>query len=557
MVVGNPAEVVYSIPRKGNFTYAHKVKEKAEKYLDYLYISNGGLAFKVNEESHSFADAMSKIPPYYVDVVTRNKMADLNDVQVLADYSTFIHQSENPEKVKECGSFNPLPVDVVLHYGDELREPNTPTGEVQETIKSEDGRTIVLDNLSSATRLELQLEDGEIDEYLKIYANYVRIDDGHGDFHYDLYFNLQNLFNSPFEYISSVTKQPNVLIIPDSYLYLTGDKFKPAYDENGNWTHNEIDADKVEALKQGGVLTLYGQVKTYSGDALVGARTIKLFSYNVYNISDDKPKFLIEKTYDVTKSALNVTANEDVRIEFSDVLWTIDENKFVAADAAGKFETLNEDVIVVQPVHIRHNHRPNDDLRLTSIKFDIVNDTIDFENVPVLCGYERQARTLRDSNGKPYYDHWSDNYMVLGKDNATGVNNLTLKYDSKCGFNFETIFLRWKLPSGFNVMNTLDRLGGYLFMSTASNVVVTCNNKNVTPIVQVQEGHVVARVHEPKKMYLGAEHTTSLRKSGFVLVGLADAIRQAIQSGDKNPTIVHGALSEGEIKEKASETMNN
>lgn len=79
------------MPERRNFIYAHKVKEKAEKYLDYLYIKNGGLAFKVNEESHSFADAMTKIPPFYVDIVTRNKMADLNDVQVLTDYSTFIH----------------------------------------------------------------------------------------------------------------------------------------------------------------------------------------------------------------------------------------------------------------------------------------------------------------------------------------------------------------------------------------------------------------------------------------------------------------------------------
>jgi len=98
----------------------------------------------------------------------------------------------------------------------------------------------------------LQLEDGEIDDYLKIYTNYVRIDDGHGDFHYDLYFNVQNLFNSPFEYISSVTGQPNVLILPDSYLYLSGDKYKKV------GGHNEIDEDKVKGIQAGGVLTIYG-----------------------------------------------------------------------------------------------------------------------------------------------------------------------------------------------------------------------------------------------------------------------------------------------------------
>lgn len=90
--------------------------------MDYLYISNGGLSFKVSEESQSFADAMSKIPPFYVDVVTRNKLRDLNDIQVLKEYSTFIHQSENPEDVKNCRNFNPLFTDVVLNYGIKQKE---------------------------------------------------------------------------------------------------------------------------------------------------------------------------------------------------------------------------------------------------------------------------------------------------------------------------------------------------------------------------------------------------------------------------------------------------
>lgn len=51
-------------------------------------------------------------------------------------------------------------------------------------------------------------------------------------------------------------------------------------------------------------MTIYGQVKTYSDDRLSDVKTIKLFSYQVYNVSDDKPKFLIEKTYDVTKTVL-------------------------------------------------------------------------------------------------------------------------------------------------------------------------------------------------------------------------------------------------------------
>ena len=84
--------VGYSIPAKGDFTWAHKVRDlRPQRYLDYLYIKNGALSFKVSEESYSFADALSKIPPFYVDVHLRNKMDDLNDCQMMTDYSTFIH----------------------------------------------------------------------------------------------------------------------------------------------------------------------------------------------------------------------------------------------------------------------------------------------------------------------------------------------------------------------------------------------------------------------------------------------------------------------------------
>lgn len=69
----------YPIQTKGNFIYAHRVKSMPEKYADYLYVKRGSLAFKVSEESESFADAMSMIPPFHIDRVTRNKLKDLNN----------------------------------------------------------------------------------------------------------------------------------------------------------------------------------------------------------------------------------------------------------------------------------------------------------------------------------------------------------------------------------------------------------------------------------------------------------------------------------------------
>lgn len=67
------------------------MKSKPEKYLDYLYVKRGRLAFKVSEESESFSDALSHVPPFHIDETTRNKMSDLNDVQYLSEFSTFVH----------------------------------------------------------------------------------------------------------------------------------------------------------------------------------------------------------------------------------------------------------------------------------------------------------------------------------------------------------------------------------------------------------------------------------------------------------------------------------
>ena len=195
--------VQYPIPTTGNFKWAHLVKSKPEKYLDYLYINRGTLAFKISEESESFAEAMSMIPPFYIDEATKNKMVDLNDIQIIKEYSTFIHQSEEPRLVKDCSNFNPYSVDAILKYGVEQKEityhmdddtkqlvPDPTVVICTNELDSSKSKLIELSNLSNKTRLDLQFEDGELDDHLKIYTNYVRVDDGHGDFHYDFYFNI-------------------------------------------------------------------------------------------------------------------------------------------------------------------------------------------------------------------------------------------------------------------------------------------------------------------------------------------------------------------------------
>ena len=70
-------------------------------------------------------------------------------------------------------------------------------------------------------------------------------------------------------------------------------------------------------------------MKTYSNDVLGDVKTIKLFQYQVYNVSDDKPKFLIKKIFDITKEGVDVNHHDKLTVKLSDVLWTIPEERFV------------------------------------------------------------------------------------------------------------------------------------------------------------------------------------------------------------------------------------
>lgn len=158
--------------------------------------------------------------------------------------------------------------------------------------------------------------------------------------------------------------------------------------------------------------------------------------------------------------------------------------------------------------------------------------------------------------GYPQYDHWSDRYITLEVNKDTGIPRMTLTYDPQAGFNFERIYLKWRLPAGCRVLDTLDRLGGYVFSSTAQNVVAECNSNSVTPMFNVSTGYVTARVHRPGEMYLGLEHSTKMRKNGYVLTGLADAIRDALFAGEANPTLRHFTITENELRAEAGKKMN-
>lgn len=129
----------------------------------------------------------------------------------------------------------------------------------------------------------------DISEQLKIYASYKR-DRANND-SLTLYFNYFNYFNSP-------------------YLKI----------ENGC----DIKIDTIDGtylkLKAGedGILDLVVQFRYYNGGQLTGYKNCKILSYHIYNISDDKPKFLIQKIFHADRDAFkNKPQRANVKLALS------------------------------------------------------------------------------------------------------------------------------------------------------------------------------------------------------------------------------------------------
>lgn len=114
----------------------------------------------------------------------------------------------------------------------------------------------------------------DLSRLLKIFVNYKKAD-GNA---IDLYFNYFNWFDTP--YIKMADGLPYLDTISGTYL-----KLKSGED---------------------GDLDIIIQVKYYNGTQLCGYKNIKVLSYHIWNVSDDKPKFIIQKTYELQKDSQGV-----------------------------------------------------------------------------------------------------------------------------------------------------------------------------------------------------------------------------------------------------------
>lgn len=114
----------------------------------------------------------------------------------------------------------------------------------------------------------------DIADALNIQVNYSKDNDGR----LTLFFNYANYINTPFvKYV------------------------------DGNFKIDTIDRTYL-MLKPGerGDLDIVVQARYYIGEELYGYRNIKMLTFRIHNLSDDKPKFYITKTYEIKPGELDI-----------------------------------------------------------------------------------------------------------------------------------------------------------------------------------------------------------------------------------------------------------
>lgn len=217
--------------------------------------------------------------------------------------------------------------------------------------------------------------ENTINELFKIYINY-KYNNGK----ITLYFNYYNYLNSPF-----------IKILDDGLSYLDiidGTYLKLEPGENG-------------------VLDIIFQLKCYSGQSIIGYKNIIIASYRLYNISDDKPKFLIKREH-------QIEYNKYSDLETANQIEIYPHNYEITNENTNKNEKIKFNV----NISIIHSYQNN---ILFSFEVDYPEKIITYTGEQNYAGYN-----IRNINGILYISVKQPNITIVSLPFETNftVNNI-------------------------------------------------------------------------------------------------------------------------------------
>ena len=305
-------------------------------FNDSYYLSTGQITWKISEED-AFNQMKLTYPPMLIDTLLYDKFYGCNKTHVsynVFDLSnTFIFQLEDPLSIANKIGKIAIPVGTAgdefeLVYEDYLSDQyNVDIGglnfiKYEETlyVPPNDKASVIMDipdnldeligddvsaingdlstiqdvdkawsvmsshdyfpecseqnaSIGTVDYFMLSADPKEIADHLKVYVNWRRYKKPGHEEEIELFFNYPNLFTSPYSYRDNDGRF-SVEYKPSTYLRL----------KSG----------------QDGYLYIIFQFKYYDSNGLLcGVRDLPVLTYHIYNVSDDKPKFVITKTYEI------------------------------------------------------------------------------------------------------------------------------------------------------------------------------------------------------------------------------------------------------------------
>lgn len=242
------------------------------------------------------------------------------------------------------------------------------------TIKSEE---LTSDYSIEYTYVDVNSSIADLSKVLKLYAGYKKNSE---DNSIKLYFNYFNWFDSP--YVKIENNKMYVDTIEGTYLKLNSG--------------------------EDGLLDIIMQLRYYNGGQLYGYRNLKIASYHIWNISDDKPKFIIKKVFEIENNSSGTVFIEpnimfdtkDVEIDLKnaqasyhpsfDLQYTIRSNVELA-DECDFYISYPENIFEIEPGQYANVKVENDSNGFLGIKHISMTNIKHYNNkIPVKCRLNAQ-----------------------------------------------------------------------------------------------------------------------------------------------------------------------
>lgn len=330
-VVGHISNRLYNDPLSANeiqrlltkYYLMDNIELSSITSFDELYeLSTGQITWKISEED-KFDYNSSLYPPSMIDDTLYRLYGDTNKhiaaFNIFSLSNTYIFQLEDPVRIAELISSIAVPVGSVadqfdfvyedylsakvnvdlggkniLNYYEVVYDSNVPgidlsalDAKIDQVDTLEEALSVMEENNYYAEDSEendntdiidyeiTTVSPEEISEYLKLYVNWRKYkNEAHPEQEeIELFFNLPNLFMTPYSFRNK------------------DGKYVSEY-KRGTYVRIKSGEDKY--------LNVVFQLKHYDMTGkLCGIRDLPILTYRIFNVSDDKPKFVITKTYEI------------------------------------------------------------------------------------------------------------------------------------------------------------------------------------------------------------------------------------------------------------------